>query len=165
MLKATSKRNKPKTEYGMQFQEKQEVKRSYGLREAQFRLYFKRDLTPEGVFQNLEKRLDNIVYRSGFASTRKFARQLVSHGHFQVNGKNIDIPSYQIKIGDEIIIHPLSRSCVPFKDLSLVLKKYEPPSWLSVDKENLTVKLSAAPLSDEAFIASSIKPIIEFYSR
>lgn len=158
-------RSKPKTEYGVQFSEKQAVKRSYGIRETQFRRYFKRGSTPARVFETLERRLDNVVYRAGFASTRKSARQLVTHGHFTVNGKNTDIPSYTIKNGDVIAIHPSSKSKVTFKDLELLLKKYEPPTWIEVDKGNLSAKVAAPPVPDEVFMGSSIKPIIEFYSR
>jgi len=159
------KRGKPKSEYGQQFQEKQDVKRSYELRETQFRNYFKAGATPEAVFQLLERRFDNVVYRAGFTNTRKFSRQLISHGHFQVNGKNLNIPSYQVNVGDAITVHPSSLSSGPFKDMALALSKYEPPMWIALDAKNLSFKMTSLPKADDMLSAASIKPIIEFYSR
>src|SRR3989344_4817291 len=153
MPKRSGGPGRPKSEYGTQFHEKQ------------FKRYFTFGASPESVVELLESRLDNIVYRAGFAITRKFARQLVSHGHFKVNGKNVDIPSYRAKIGDEISVHPLSQSIIPFKDLSITLKKHEPPAWFAIDADKLSIRILSAPKVDDSFISSSIKPIIEFYSR
>jgi small subunit ribosomal protein S4 len=153
------------SEYGQQFTEKQELKRTYGLRERQFRSYFGRGKAPDSIVADLEKRLDNVVYRCGFAETRPFARQLVVHGHIQVNARNVNIPSLQVKINDVISIHPLSLSAAPFKDLALKIAKYEVPSWINLDKKKLTAVISAEPSVEDPLITSRVKPIIEFYSR
>ena len=158
-------RRKPKSEYGLQLEEKQTLKRTYGLREKKFRRYFDEGKDPEIILQKLELRLDNVVFRSGIAYTRKFARQLVNHGHVQLNGRNVDLPSLQVKIGDVISIHPSSKNIIPFKDLSLTLKKHEAPEWISLNKKDINAKIVASPQADEFLIASSIRPIIEFYSR
>ena len=115
--------------------------------------------------QLLETRLDNTVFRCGLASTRQFARQLVSHGHIQINGKNVNIPSFRVKIGDKVSIHPSSAGIVPFKDLSLSLVKYEAPSWIDLDKKSLTAVIVAHPKVEDPMITASVRPIIEFYSR
>jgi len=159
------RRRKPKSEYGLQLEEKQALKKTYGLRERKLRRYFDEGKDPEVILQTLELRLDNVVFRSGIAYTRKFARQLVSHGHMQLNGRNVDLPSLQVKIGDVISIHPSSKNIIPFKDLSLTLKKYEAPEWISLNKKDISTKIVARPSVDESLIALSIRPIIEFYSR
>jgi small subunit ribosomal protein S4 len=154
-----------KSEYGQQFEEKQGLKAIYGLRERQFRSYFGHGKGPDLIIQGLERRLDSTVYRCGFASTRKFARQLVSHGHIQVNGRNVNSPSFGVKVSDTISIHPLSIGIVPFKELTVTLAKYEVPSWINLDKKNLTAVISAEPTVEDPMIMASVKPIIEFYSR
>jgi small subunit ribosomal protein S4 len=159
------KRQKQKSEYGIQFQEKQKMKQSYGLREKQFRSYFKRAGNPEGIIQLLELRLDNIVYRSGLTQTRRAARQLVSHGHIQVNQKNVNLPSFRAKAGDVITIHPLSKDIGPFQDLALTLKKFEAPTWIGLDKSTFQVTINSLPVVEDPMIVASVKPIIEFYSR
>lgn len=159
------RRKKPKSEYGIQLGEKQKIKETYGLREKKLRRYFDEGKDPESILQALELRLDNVVFRSGIAYTRKFAKQLVNHGHIQLNGRNADLASLQVKIGDVISIHPSSKNIVPFKDLSLTLKKYEAPEWISLNKKDIAAKIVASPSIDEFLITSSIRPIIEFYSR
>lgn len=156
---------KQKSEYGIQLEEKQELKASYGLRESQFRRYFTRGKNPEGVMRLLETRLDNIVFRCGFAAGRKFARQLVSHGHIQVNGKNVNLPSYEVRIGDVIRIHPASLKLVPFQDFALTLQKYQAPVWIELDRSQFHGKIIGQPVVDDPMIISKIRPIIEFYSR
>lgn len=158
-------RRKPKSEYGLQLQEKQQLKDTYALRERKFRRYFEAGKDPEEIMRMLESRLDNVIFRAGFATTRRAARQIVNHGHIQVNGKNINLPAYSLKTGDTITIHPSSKNIGPLKDLSIVLQKYEAPEWLVLDKKSLRVKISAIPLVDEVLIESSIRPTIEFYSR
>jgi len=156
---------KQKSEYGQQFAEKQGLKEIYGLREKQFRNYFKAGKDPDSIVQLLETRLDNTVFRCGFAITRRFARQLVSHGHIQINGKNVNVPSFRVKIGDTVSIHPSSVDIVPFKDLGLTLVKYEAPGWIDLDKKSLSAAIIGQPKVDDPMITASVRPIIEFYSR
>ena len=154
-----------KSEYGQQFEEKQGLKEIYGLRERQFRGYFGHGKGPDLIMRDLERRLESTVYRCAFAVTRKFARQLVSHGHIQVNGRNVNSRSFKVKVNDTISIHPLSVNIVPFKDLTISLAKFEAPSWINLDKKNLTAVISAEPTVEDPMIMASVKPIIEFYSR
>lgn len=158
-------RPKQKSEYGKQLDEKQELRGTYALRERQFRKYFRAGSSPESIFKLLEMRIDNTVYRAGFGESIKAARQIVSHGHVQINGKNVDIPSLQVKLNDIISIHRLSIKKELFKDLVIRLKKYEPPAWIALDAENLTAKITGHPSAQDPITASRIKPVIEFYSR
>lgn len=158
-------RQKSKSEYGAQLEEKQGMKATYALRERQFRRYFDEGENPETIMQLLERRFDNVVFRCGFAQTRKAARQLVSHGHIQVNGKNVNIPSLRINVGDVVSIHPTSSKIGVLGDLTLTLKKHETPAWIDLDKKELKAKIVAHPAIADPIIISSIKPIIEFYSR
>ena len=135
------RRQKP-TEYGLQLREKQKTKRTYGLMEKQFRNYFKRaerqkGITGENLLILLERRLDNVVYRLGFASSRKEARQLVNHGHFTINGKKATIPSMMVRVGDIIQVKEKSRESAKFKEIKEQAAYKTPPEWLSVDVENL----------------------------
>lgn len=149
----------------MQLEEKQGMKATYGIRERQFRRYFDEGEGPEGILQLLERRFDNVVFRCGFAQTRPAARQLVGHGHIQINGKNVNIPSLRVKIGDIISIHPTSVKIAPFGDLALTLKKYEAPAWITLDRKEFAAKITAHPTTDDPIVMASIKPIIELYSR
>ena len=135
------RRPTPLSEYGRQLKEKQELKNQYNLREKQMKNYVKRALgkikhgdTPELLLQQLERRLDNVVFRAGFAPTRRQARQMVSHGHFMFNGRKVTIPSLQVKKGDVILVRPASVQRTLFKNLLLGIKKYEAPLWLSLNK-------------------------------
>lgn len=158
------------SEYGAQLREKQKVKFNYGLRERQFANYIK-DASAAGdattkIFSFLESRLDNVVFRLGLAGSRSEARQIVSHGHIMVNGRRINIPSYRVKRGDKISIRKQSASKGIFKDLDIKLKKYNPPAWIKLDKEEKTGEIIAAPsIADEPEMESSLNTIIEFYSR
>lgn len=158
-------RQKPKSEYGLQLEEKQGVKATYGLREKQFHRYFTMGGNAEVIFGMLEKRFDNVVFRCGFAVSRKAARQLVSHGHIQLNGKNVNIASCQVQVGDVVSVHPKSVGFGVFKDMSLLFKKYEPPVWIELDKEKYQAKIIGEPRADDPLVISSLKPVIEFYSR
>lgn len=165
------KRRTRVSEYGRQLLEKQKLKLLYGVQEKQFRNYFqkasaKRELTGPTLLVLLEQRLDNVIYRLGFGTTRRQARQLVSHGHFTVNDRKVTIPSYQVRPGDIIIPRQGSREIKIFDDLQLRLKKYEPPSWLKLDKEKLEGRVVAMP-GGEALqdIPVEIAQIVEFYSR
>jgi small subunit ribosomal protein S4 len=139
------------SEFGAQLREKQKQKFSYGLRERQFANYLKEAQARGGgniktyLYELLESRLDNVVFRMGFADSRSQARQLVSHGHIMVNGKRIDIPSYRTKKGDKISLRPQSVKKSIFKDLEIKIKKYNPPTWINLDKENKVGEIIGRP--------------------
>jgi small subunit ribosomal protein S4 len=156
------------TEYGLQLREKQKAKRFYGLLEAQFRNYFdkaskKKGLTGENLLIMLETRLDNVVFRMGFASSRKEARQLVTHNHFTVNGKKINIPSYQVSAGDVIKVREKSASSPKFKEIRDM--SISTPSWISVDTDKLEGKVLAMPLREEIDTPVAEHLIVELYSK
>lgn len=166
------RRPTPLSEYGRQLQEKQDLKSQYNLREKQLKNYVKaalsgtsgRDST-ELLLQNLERRLDNVVFRAGLAPTRKQARQMVTHGHFMVNGRKVDVPSFQIKKGDTVTVRPSSKERPLFKNILLGLKKYEAPAWLSLNKETMEIAVQQLPTFQEANPSVEIPLIFEFYSR
>jgi len=156
--------------YGRQLREKQTAKRSYNVREKQFVNYFKKASrqkgnTEENLFQLLELRLDNVIYRLGFASSRRQARQLVSHGHFLINNKKVNIPSYQLKVKDEITVRPKSKEMPLFKNLQEKLKSHEFVDWLYLDLKELAGKVVDLPNYEKAAKEFDMKQIIEFYSR
>ncbi len=163
--KSRGKRRRTVSEYGKQLLSKQKAKRIYGVKEKQFSNYFKNSPTGELAIQKLEMRLDNVTFRLGLANTRAMARQLVSHGHITVNGKKTSIPSYQTRVSQTIGLKKKSKVSPVFKDLSEVLKKYEPPSWLTLDVQNLEGKLVSLPSIEETGVASEVTLIGEFYSR
>lgn len=158
-------RQRPKSEYGLQLEEKQGLKAMYGIREKQLHRYFSLGGNAEVIFGMLEKRLDNVVFRCGFTPTRKAARQLVSHGHIQVNGKNVNLASYQVRVSDVVSVHPKSVGLGALKDINLLLKKYDPPAWIELDKEKCQAKIVGRPTADDPLVLASLKPVIEFYSR
>lgn len=167
-LKRGVKPRRKQSEYGKQLLEKQKLKAYYGLKERQFRRYvkqaFKSGENPGTVLiQNLEVRLDNIVYRLGFGSTLRQARQMVSHGHIRVNGNKVDVPSYPVKVGDEIGLSQMARNIDLFREnfQSAPLNL----SYLTKDVEALTGRLVSIPPVDEIPINVEVLPIIEFYSR
>lgn len=159
------------SEFGTQLLEKQKLKLSYGLRERQFKNYIfsaikqKAVNTSDAVLYFLESRLDNLVFRAGFASTRSGARQIVNHGHILVNGKRVTIPSFRVKIGDEVSIREGSRQKGIFKDLPSVLKKHEAQPWISVDAQKAVCKVLGLPDNDNLKSMYNINAIVEFYSR
>lgn len=156
------------SEYGLQLREKQKTKRFYGLQETQFRNLFdkaarKKGITGENLLILLETRLDNVVFRLGFASSRKEARQLVTHGHFTVNGRKVDVPSYQVKAGDIIKVKEKSASSPKFreiKDMTITV-----PSWVTVDVDKLEGKVISIPLRDEIDTPVAEHLIVELYSK
>jgi small subunit ribosomal protein S4 len=163
------RRQKP-TEYGLQLREKQKTKRIYGLMEKQFRNYFKKadrqqGITGENLLILLERRLDNVVYRLGFAASRKEARQLVNHGHFTLNGKKADIPSILVREGDVIQVKEGSRNSAKFQEIKEQASYKTPPEWLSVDVDNLIGKVLAYPKREQIDTAVSEQLIVELYSR
>lgn len=164
------KRKRRLTEYGLQLREKQKAKLLYGIMEKQFRNYYIHASKEGGnsgdlLLKSLEKRFDNVVYRCGFASTRRQARQLVNHGHFKVNGKSCDIPSRKVKIGDVISVKDSSAKSAYFKELMGSMKMHETPDWLDVSADNFTVKVQAEPSKANAEPSIAVNLIVEYYSR
>ena len=161
-------RPKKPTEYGLQLREKQKAKRIYGVMEKQFRNYFEKAERQSGITGKpilLERRLDNVVYRLGLAASRKEARQLISHGHFTVNGKKVNIPSFLVKPGQEIEVRARSKESPKFKDIQAQAAYKTPPEWLELDVENMRGRVQAYPKREniEATIAEHL--IVELYSR
>ena len=158
------------TDYGVQLREKQKAKKIYRLMEKQFKNYFfkanqSKENTENILLQLLEMRLDNVIFRAGFAKSRDFARQLISHNHFLVNGKKVNTPSYQVKINDIVSIKEKSTDSKAFANIKEQLKKTEPVSWLSVDPSKLEAKIVDKPSLEETKGEFDPKLIIEFYSR
>ena len=158
--------------YLTQLREKQKVRRIYGLLEKQFAKLIKEatraeGLTGENLLQFLERRADNAVYRAGFATTRRQARQLVSHGHFLLNGRRIDIPSIRLKEGDVLEVRPHSKSTTYFKDLANIRGAANaiPLSWLTADEKKMTIKITGLPKREEAEAGINEQLIVEYYSR
>jgi small subunit ribosomal protein S4 len=167
------RRPTPLSEYGQALREKQKLKNWYNLKERQFKNYVKKILEKRGrvkdasslLIKILESRLDNVVFRLGFANSRDQARQLVSHGHFLVNGKSINIPSYLVKKGDTISLKAQKTKKAIFQNLKNLLKKYKVPNWLALDIEKLEGKVIGEPSLEEAVPPVEISAIFEFYSR
>ncbi len=158
------------SEYGRQLNEMRKVKLTYGVNEAQMRKYFREatkspESTSDTFFQKLELRLDNVIFRLGFAPSRQAARQMVSHGHILVNNKKIDVPAYELKKGDVITIRPQSLSKVPIKNLSKNLKKVQCPDYLSLNPEKLEAKVVAEPSLAKQMPPFDFRQIVEFYSH
>ena len=157
-------------EYGLQLREKQKTKRYYGILEKQFRNYFEKaekmeGVTGENLLSLLERRLDNVAYRMGMGESRKEARQLVLHGHFRVNGKKIDIPSVQVKVGDVITLRDASRKSEKFKTLIEELDSRTYPKWIELDKENVSAKIVALPKREDIDFPFEEHLIVELYSK
>lgn len=157
-------------EYGMQLREKEKTKRYYGVLERQFVNYFEeadriKGMTGENLICLLERRLDNVVYRMGMGASRKEARQLVLHGHFQLNGNNVNIPSLIVKAGDVISVKESSRKSVKIKDLAESLATKSAPKWLDVDKNGLSVKVATLPARDDVDFEFNEQLIVELYSK
>lgn len=165
------KGNKRITPFGMLLHEKQKAKAYYGLMEKQFKNYFldavsKKGDTGEIFISLLERRLDSVVFRMGFAASRKHARQLISHRLCLINNKKVNIPSYQVHIGDEIKICDKAKEYQFFKDRSSLDAREITPSWLSIDRKNLSGKIVSMPQSDDLIIGEfDIKSIVEYYSK
>lgn len=173
---AKSSKRQPKrsgrkvSEYGMQLKEKQKAKFIYGVLEKQFRAYYDKAKTMPGVTGEnllglLERRIDNVVFRLGLASTRRQARQLVFHGHITVNGKRLDIPSALIKVGDVIGVKEKSRGTALFKEIAESKNALNVPAWLTADIQNLSGSVTRFPNRDEIDIPVDEQAIVELYSR
>ena len=162
--------SKKMREYGMQLREKQTTKRYYGVLEKQFRNYYdeaarKEGMTGENLLVLLERRLDNVAYRMGMAECRRDARQLVRHGHFTVNGKKVNIPSFIVKAGDVVAVKESSRSSDKFKGLAEAEGGAIAPKWLDADKKNFTAKVVALPAREDIEFDFNEQIIVELYSK
>ncbi len=158
------------SEYGLQLREKQKVKRIYGMQETQFRTYYDKASRQKGVTGHnllalLERRLDNVVYRLGMATSRVDARQLVRHGHYTVNGKKVNIPSFLVKEGQVIAIKEGSRRSPKFESIAAGIAHRNPPQWLELDKENLVGKVIGQPSREDIDLPINEQLIVELYSR
>ena len=158
------------SEYGMQLNEKQKVKFIYGVLEKQFHAYYekaerKQGITGEILLQELERRLDNVVFRMGFANTRREARQLVNHAHFTVNGKRVNIPSYQVKPGDVVAVSEKSRSTTKFESLLEENGKKACPKWIEKANDSFEGKIVAMPARDDIDYDVAEHLIVELYSK
>ena len=159
---------KKASEYNIQLREKQKVKRAYGLLEKQFRQYYEeaermRGVTGENMLSLIETRLDNVVYRMGIGASRAEARQIVNHGHITVNGKRVDIASYQVKVGDVIAIKENKKENAQFKELRGA--KIVMPKWVEFDTDSLVGKVVAKPERDDIDLNINEQLIIELYSK
>lgn len=158
------------SEYGIHLREKQKARRIYGVLERQFRRYFEKaskakGVTGEALLQLLERRLDNVVFRLGFASSRPQARQLVRHGHFEVNGRRVNIPSFLVREGDVIAVREASRSKQLFKDLAEEGRTRKVPEWLSADHDQMRGTVLRLPRREEIDTQVQEHLIVEHYSR
>jgi len=158
------------SDYALQLRAKQKARRVYGVLERQFRRYFReaerrRGLTGTNLLVILESRLDNVVYRLGFASSRPQARQTVRHGHVEVNGQKVNIPSYLVKQGDVVSIRPSSRSSGMIKDMVLDLEHRAVPDWLSRDDPSLSGRVLSMPQRGDIDVTINEQLIVEYYSR
>lgn len=159
--------------YSTQLREKQKVRRTYGLLEKQFARLMneasrrKEGLAGENLLQLLELRLDNVVYRAGFATSRRAARQLVGHGHFMLNDRRVDIPSIRVKAGDVIVVRPKSTKSGYFSQLDDVVKDsvQSPLSWLKADQKKMKIEITGLPKREEAEADINEQLIVEYYSR
>jgi small subunit ribosomal protein S4 len=157
-------------EYGIQLREKQKVRRVYGVLERQFRNYYRdaeshTGVTGEALLQRLETRLDNVVFRLGFGTSRPQARQLVAHGHFAVNGVPTDVPSYALKPGDRIEVREGRKSREAFKVIKETLRSHQAPEWLNLDGAKMAGSVVSIPRRDQMPLDLSEQLVVEYYSR
>ncbi|MDE2038092.1 MAG: 30S ribosomal protein S4 [Patescibacteria group bacterium] len=174
-LRAERKARKPrgrggKSEYGRQMLEKQKARYSYGVSGGQFTKYVKIALKTQGdnaknLVRILEGRLDNVILRAGFAPTRSAARQMVSHGHITVNGSKIDVPSYDVNVGDRLSIRDGSRKKALFGKLDESLKATKSPAWLTVDADKKEILVAGEPAAEPSDLQFDIRSVLEFFTR
>ncbi len=163
------KRPKMLSGYALQFIEKQKVRFTYGLSEKQFSNYINEAVSKKGViatdylYELLETRLDNVVYRLGFAHTRRLARQMVSHGHFVINGKKTTVASYRISIGDKVSVREGSKKSVLFANMAKKMEEYTCPNWLTFNLDTLTGVAQGKPKNTDSYL--DLNTVLEFYSR
>jgi small subunit ribosomal protein S4 len=166
-----SKSRRQGSEFGQQLATKQKIKRVYGILEKQFKKYYqevkrKTGVTGDLLIQKLESRLDNIVFRSGYAANRVQARQLVKHAHFLLNGKRMNIPSYEMKIGDVLTVKKNKLANEYFKKINeTIAGKKDVPVWINVDAGEKSITMKARPTRDDFGVNADIKMVIEYYSR
>jgi len=163
-------RRRKVSEYGLQLREKQKVRKSYSVLERQFRNYFEKaeqhkGMTGENLLRLLEMRLDNVVYRMGFARSRAEARQLVSHGHFAVNGRPTNVPSFNTKLGDRIEVRESRRNREYFKTVAETIKSAQTPEWVSVDAAKLSGTVLSEPVREQMPPEFNEQLVVEYYSR
>ena len=156
--------------YGLQLREKQKAKRIYFTLEKQFRNYFEKAARAQGVtgerlLQQLERRLDNVAYRMGFATSRRQARQIVRHGHISVNGKKVNIPSYQVSVGDEIAVREKSNKLTVIEGAREFSSHQPAPAWLAVDRDKLSGRIQALPKREDINLPLNEQLIVELYSK
>ena len=164
------RQRRQESEYGRQLREKQKAKFIYGVLEKQFHMYYEKALKIEGITGDnlltiLESRLDNVVFRLGFARTRKEARQTVRHGHITVNGKRVDIPSYRVKAGDVVAVAPKYKDLLPIKEALISSEHMAVPGWLEVDIEKLSGNVLQVPSRDQIYLDIDAQLIVELYSK
>ncbi|MBI4119588.1 MAG: 30S ribosomal protein S4 [Parcubacteria group bacterium] len=162
-----SRRRAP-SELGRQWNENQKMKLTYGVDDSQMQRIVNTasrnpEATGEKIIELLERRLDNALYRLGLAASRFVARQLVRHGHIFINNRRVNIPSYQVNVGDVVSIRPQSRDIARFKDLAMTVKQYEPPLWLSLDKEKMEGKVVSLP--KEVEMPFDLNLVVDYYSK
>lgn len=161
------------SEYGKQLKEKQKIKNWYNLGERQFRKYVKEVLEKRGgaedvtviLIRKLESRFENVIFRLGLAPSRAAARQMITHRCFFINDKTVNLPSYQLKVGDKVSIRPSAKKRGVFQKTAGVIKKHQPPSWLQLDAEKMEGKMVGLPKSEDAVLPVEISAIFELYSR
>jgi small subunit ribosomal protein S4 len=158
------------SEYSIQLREKQKLRRIYGVLEGQFRRYFQmadraKDVTGEVLLQLLERRLDNMVYRLGFATSRTEARQLVRHGHFQVNGRKVDIPSYLVRAGDVVMVREKSRQVTRIQEAMELAQRRGIPDWVEITPEAFSGRVKALPTRADLTLPVNEKLVVELYSK
>lgn len=164
------KRRRKESEYAMQLREKQKAKFIYGVLEKQFRGYFKRAKSMEGqtgenLMTILETRLDNVVFRLGFARTRKEARQMVTHGHICVNGRRVDIPSFRVRPGELVSVAPKAKELLVVKSALVSNERVQVPAWLEIDIEKLQGSVLSLPTRDQIDLDINEQLIVELYSK
>ena len=168
--KREPKRRRKESEYGMQLREKQKVKFIYGVLEKQFHGYFEKakampGITGENLMRILESRLDSVIFRLGFARTRKEARQIVTHGHIMVNGRRVDVPSYRVKAGDVVAVADKAKDLLPIKEALISSEHMAVPAWLEVDIEKLKGTVLQLPTRDQIDLDIDAQLIVELYSK
>lgn len=161
---------KQRSDYGVQLREKQKLKRMYGLLEKQFRSYFEKADKQKGITGTnllilLERRMDNMVFRMGFANSRIESRQLVSHGHFLVNGKPVNIPSYLLKAGDEVSVKENSRKVTRIMGALETVVRRGVPQWLELDKDNFKARIKTLPVREDLTMPIQEQLVVELYSK
>ena len=165
-----ARRRRQESEYGKQLREKQKTKFIYGVLEKQFHAYYEKarrmqGITGENLMKILESRLDNVVFRLGFARTRKEARQTVTHGHILVNGKRVDVPSYRVKAGDTVSVSPKAADLLAIKSALISNESVQVPAWLEVDIEKLQGNVISLPTRDQIDLDIQEQLIVELYSK